>query len=256
MVALPKFLQDKMQLPPDVCQILDIANFYVTILAKPSCYGGFMDYPESLQDYALDEIRRRIQTGVYPVSSKLAPQKIAADLNISSTPVVAALNRLVSQGLVERIPRRGFIVKQFSTQDIRNYFDTRIMMECWAVNTAIQNVDKFPDLIAQLQEIVDQFDNISPTDLTKARDLETRFHLLLIQMAGNDQLTRLYEFNWSVGSVFFVYSVGRVTPEDFQISLREHRKILNALLQRDEARLLSLIRDHLRFLNKAIGWYK
>ena len=75
-------------------------------------------------------------------------------------------------------------------------------------------------------------------------------------MAGNDQLTRLYEFNWSVGSVFFVYSVGRVTPEDFQISLREHRKILNALLQRDEARLLSLIRDHLRFLNKAIGWYK
>ena len=179
-----------------------------------------MDYPESLQDYALDEIRRRIQTGVYPVSSKLAPQKIAADLNISSTPVVAALNRLVSQGLVERIPRRGFIVKQFSTQDIRNYFDTRIMMECWAVNTAIQNVDKFPDLIAQLQEIVDQFDNISPTDLTTARDLETRFHLLLIQMAGNDQLTRLYEFNWSVGSVFFVYSVGRVTPEDFQISLR------------------------------------
>lgn len=32
-----------------------------------------MDYPESLQDYALDEIRRSIQTGVYPVSSKLAP---------------------------------------------------------------------------------------------------------------------------------------------------------------------------------------
>lgn len=184
------------------------------------------------------------------------PQKIAADLNISSTPVVAALNRLVSQGLVERIPRRGFIVKQFSTQDIHNYFDTRIMMECWAVNAAIQNVDKFPELIAQLQEIVDQFDNISPTDLTKARNLETRFHLLLIQMADNDQLTRLYEFNWSVGSILFVYSGGRVTPEDFQISLREHRKILNALLQRDEARLLSLIRDYLRRLNMAIGWYK
>ncbi len=57
-----------------------------------------MKQPESLQDFAMDFIRRNIQNGVYPAKSKLAPQHIAAELNISSTPVVAALNRLVTQG--------------------------------------------------------------------------------------------------------------------------------------------------------------
>jgi Transcriptional regulators len=215
-----------------------------------------MKQPESLQNYAMDEIRRRIQTGVYPVKSKLAPQRIAAELNISSTPVVAALNRLATQGLVEILPRRGFIVKGFSIEDIRNFFDMRIMMECWAVSDAVKNVDRFPEIIREMKELVDRFDNISPSDLETARDLETQFHLLFIQMAGNSQLTRLYEFNWSVGSVFFVYSVSKVTPEDFQISLHEHRELLDALVNGDKVRLQSLLKKHLRFLNKAIDWYK
>lgn len=214
-----------------------------------------MNHPQSLQDYALEEIRQRIQKGAYPVGSKLAPQKIAAELDISSTPVVAALNRLMSQGLVENIPRRGFIVKEFAIKDIMDYFDTRTMMECWAADSAIANVEKYPDIMAEMWSLADQFDAISPTDLETARAVETRFHLDLIRMAGNDQLTRLYEFNWSVGSVFFVYSLGKVTPENFQISLREHRELLNLLVKKDAAGLTTMIREHLRFLNKAIGWY-
>ena len=214
-----------------------------------------MKRPESLQDFATEEIRRRIQTGLYPVKSKLAPQRIAAELQISPTPVVAALNRLTSQGLVEILPRRGFIVKGFSTEDIRNYFDTRTMMECWAAQEAVQNVERFPEYIQEMQSLVEQLDHIASDDLGPVQDLETRFHLLLVKMAGNDQLTRLYEFNWSVGSVFFVYSVGKVPPEKFQISLREHRLLLNTLIQGDSEELQRLLREHLRFLNKAIGWY-
>lgn len=215
-----------------------------------------MHYPEPLQEYALAEITRRIQTGEYPVGSRLVAQKIADSLKISPTPVVAAINRLAAQGLVETIPRKGAIVKDFSVEDIRNYFDTRIMMETYAVKPAIQNVDKFPELVEELKEVVELFDHVDPLDLEAARVVENRFHPLMVKMAGNAQLDRLYAFNWSVGSVYFIYSVGRVKPEKFQISLDEHRKILEALLNKDEARLEFLVKDHLRFLNKAIEWYK
>lgn len=215
-----------------------------------------MHYPEPLQEYALAEITRRIQTGEYPVGSRLIAQKIADSLHISSTPVVAAINRLAAQGLVETIPRRGAIVKEFSVEDIRNYFDTRIMMECYAVKAAIRNVDHKPEIIQELREIVDQFDHVAPTDLERARELETRFHALFVKLAGNAQLDRLYEFNWSVGSVYFVYSVSKVHPENFQISLLEHRKMLETLLEKDEAKLEFLVQDHLRFLNKAIDLYE
>lgn len=215
-----------------------------------------MNYPEPLQEYALAEITRRIQSGEYPVGSRLVAQKIADSLHISATPVVAAINRLAAQGLVETIPRKGAVVKNFSVQDIRNYFDTRIMMETYAVKPAIENVDKYPEIVQELREIVDKFDHVEPTDLEDARGLENRFHPLMVKLAGNAQLDRLYEFNWSVGSVYFVYSVGQVKPENFKISLIEHRKILEALLNKDEERLEFLVKDHLRFLNKAIEWYK
>ncbi len=215
-----------------------------------------MKQPESLQDYAMDAIRRNIQSGVYPVKSKLAPQRIAAELNISPTPVVAALNRLVTQGLVEILPRRGFIVKGFSTEDILNYFDTRVMMETWAATAAAKNVERFPEIIEEMKVLADQLDHVDLTDLDTIGPLEARFHLLLIQMAGNEQLTRLYEFNWSYGSVFFVYSVGQVPPKDFQVSLKEHRQILEILLSGNSAKLQSIVKRHLRFLDKAIGWYR
>lgn len=215
-----------------------------------------MKQPVSLQDFAMNEIRSKIQSGVYPVRSKLVPQKIAFELDISPTPVVAALNRLTTQGLVEALPRRGFIVKGFSVQDMRNYFDTRIMMESWAAIEATKNIDRFPEIIQGMRDLVDRFDHVSPNDLEAARDLETRFHLSLIKMAGNDQLTRLYEFNWSVGSVFFIYSLEKVKPENFKISLQEHRKLLDALITGDSQKLQDLVKGHLRFLNKAIGWYK
>ena len=35
-------------------------------------------------------------------------------------------------------------------EDIRNYFDTRIMMETYAVKPAISNVDKYPEIIEEL----------------------------------------------------------------------------------------------------------
>ena len=196
-----------------------------------------MNYPEPLQEFALTEITRRIQTGEYPVGSRLVAQKIAASLNISATPVVAAINRLAAQGLVETIPRKGAIVKQFSVEDIRNYFDARIMMETYAVKPAIQNVDQHPEIVEELREIVDRFDSVEPTDLEAARVQENRFHPLMVKLAGNAQLDRLYEFNWSVGSVYFVYSLKKVKPENFKISLVEHRQILEALLNKDEARL-------------------
>ena len=214
-----------------------------------------MNYPEPLQEFALTEITRRIQTGEYPVGSRLVAQKIAASLNISATPVVAAINRLAAQGLVETIPRKGAIVKQFSVEDIRNYFDARIMMETYAVKPAIQNVDQHPEIVEELREIVDRFDSVEPTDLEAARVQENRFHPLMVKLAGNAQLDRLYEFNWSVGSVYFVYSLKKVKPENFKISLVEHRQILEALLNKDEARLKFLVKDHLRFLNKALEWY-
>ena len=214
-------------------------------------------FPEQLQEYALSEITRRIQTGEYPVGSRLVAKTIADSLNISATPVVAAINRLAAQGLVETIPRKGAVVKTFSTTDIGNYFEARTMIECFVAHLAVQNVDKFPESVKKMQEAADQLERVhgEQMDVEQIRKWETQFHSELIKLSDNPQLERLYEFNWSVGSVYFVYSIKKVSPDNFRVSLREHQKILEALLNRDAEQLEFLVRDHLRFLNQAVRWY-
>lgn len=64
-------------------------------------------FPEQLQEYALSEITRRIQTGEYPVGSRLVAKTIADSLNISATPVVAAINRLVLRVWWQTTPARA-----------------------------------------------------------------------------------------------------------------------------------------------------
>lgn len=63
----------------------------------------------SLVDYAYREIRKRIQIGTYPPGSRLSTQEISTALGVSRTPVVAALNRLVAEGIAEAIPAEVFM---------------------------------------------------------------------------------------------------------------------------------------------------
>ena len=207
-------------------------------------------FPEQLQEYALSEITRRIQTGEYPVGSRLVAKTIADSLNISATPVVAAINRLAAQGLVETIPRKGAVVKTFSTTDIGNYFEARTMIECFVAHLAVQNVDKFPESVKKMQEAADQLErvHVEQMDVEQIRKWETQFHSELIKLSDNPQLERLYEFNWSVGSVYFVYSIKKVSPDNFRVSLREHQKILEALLNRDAEQLEFLVREEEEFI--------
>ena len=161
--------------------------------------------PEQLQEYALAEITRRIQTGEYPAGSRLVAKTIADSLDISSTPVVAAINRLEMQGLVETFPRRGAVVKKFSKDDIRNYFQARIMIECFAARLAVQNIDIMPDVVEEMRDAAENLANAAANHLVidEVRTWESQFHSSLVKLSNNPQLERLYNFNWSVGSVYF-----------------------------------------------------
>ena len=98
-----------------------------------------MEQTESLIDYAYREIKNKIQDGTYPPGTKLSTQEISDNLGISRTPVVAAINRLVAQGLAEAIPRRGTIVAQLSTQQIKDIIEVRKMIELYSIKSVIKN---------------------------------------------------------------------------------------------------------------------
>ncbi|MBI5719272.1 MAG: GntR family transcriptional regulator [Burkholderiales bacterium] len=81
-----------------------------------------------------DQLRTDLLAGVLEPGSKLAIEALAEHYATSATPLREALNRLVSDGLVERREQRGFVVAAISADDLAEITKTR----CWLEEIALR----------------------------------------------------------------------------------------------------------------------
>ncbi len=81
-----------------------------------------------------DQLRQDLLAGELEPGSKLAIEALADRYETSATPLREALNRLVSDGLVERREQRGFVVAAISEQDLSEITKTR----CWLEEVALR----------------------------------------------------------------------------------------------------------------------
>lgn len=81
-----------------------------------------------------DQLRTELLDGTMAPGSKLAIESLAERYATSPTPLREALNRLVSDGLVERREQRGFVVPAISIDDLLEITRTR----CWLEEIALR----------------------------------------------------------------------------------------------------------------------
>ena len=81
-----------------------------------------------------DQLRADLLAGELEPGSKLAIEALAERYATSATPLREALNRLVSDGLVERREQRGFVVTPISVEDLGETTKTR----CWLEERALR----------------------------------------------------------------------------------------------------------------------
>lgn len=81
-----------------------------------------------------DQLRAALLDGSMEPGTRLAIEALAERYATSPTPLREALNRLVSDGLVERREQRGFIVPPISTADLDEITRTR----CWLEEIALR----------------------------------------------------------------------------------------------------------------------
>ena len=81
-----------------------------------------------------DQLRADLLGAELEPGSKLAIEALAERYAAGATPLREALNRLVSDGLVERREQRGFVVAGISAQDLAEITQTR----CWLETIALR----------------------------------------------------------------------------------------------------------------------
>lgn len=206
---------------------------------------GF-DQP-SLIDKAYQEIRKNILVGKMPPGHKLVVNDLAEEWKISATPIKQALNRLVSEELVEVVPRRGMRVKTYDVEDLRETFEVRTMYELYCCELAVERIDAHPEIEEELAAVLAQSRAIMNDEFNYQTQyhLDEQFHMLLASLSGNRRIIRDFDRLHANIMTFGVYA-GRQSPLRRQEqTYEEHSRILAALANRSKKDIAKAMRAHL-----------
>lgn len=145
-------------------------------------------------------LRGRFSDAHYASGDKLTEQAIAAELNVSRTPVREAIGRLLADGLVTPAAR-GVVVAALDEKESRDLFAVRGALEGLAAATAAERQAAghlAPAVLVGLRAASDGVRAAaSGRDRREAARTNARLHLEIARAADNDllldALTRLWD---------------------------------------------------------------
>ena len=199
----------------------------------------------SVSDEVHTELRRRLIAGHFNPGQQLKEEHIAADLGVSRTPVRAAIQRLVSEGLLETGPKRGAIVSEWRDTDTEEIFELRVLAEgqaaAWATrHITDEEIDRMEALNTRIENAVR---SKAKGYLEEIQTANLSFHMALYESCGSARLrlfgTDLLQYPLVTGG-FYIYS-----DADALESIRQHTDIVNALRSRNSDWARSALTSHL-----------
>jgi len=191
---------------------------------------------------AYNELSRRILILEVPPGERIIEEFWGEKLGVNRSAIREALTRLLGEGLVRQGERGGFFVSEMSDGEIRDLRELREALETAAFALACDRAT--PQQIKELSETCDDFATFVRKGYhTAAHEADLRFHHLLMAASGNARLAQLYERS---RIPLFHRKVMRAGahPEDFELTEKEHRGILEALRKRDKKRGVDQLKAH------------
>ena len=191
---------------------------------------------KQLGDITFEAIRDGIVSGNIPSGKWLRQEEISERLGVSHTPVRQALERLIAQGLAERVPYKGVRVAELSHEEIAEIYALRGLFEPLIVRLATRQISDAS--LEELTQIVDEMDDLTALDqMQQRRELNGRFHLSIARASQNASLARHYEmtFNQCPNWMLYegMYRQEALAESRLNAESAEHRAIVAAMARRD-----------------------
>ncbi len=191
--------------------------------------------------FIVEQLRDDILSGRLAPGSRLVECDLTGRFGVSRGPVRESLRLLAAEGLVEHWPNRGALVRRLSARTMRELFQIRIEMEALAARLAAQSDDADARALfaEEIRPIFDEREREASSYLTE----NAAFHDAVTALAGNRQLRELAT---RLRLPLIMAQAGDVlTAEALKTSVREHRAIAEAVLERDPEAAAARMRAHL-----------
>lgn len=212
-----------------------------------SLYNG--EQRRTAHEVVRDTLRHAILSGSLPGGSRLVQTDIAAQLNVSTTPVREALRDLTSDGLVQFDPHHGAVVYAIDMDELKEIYEIRKALESLAIRLAVSRITK-----AQLEEAAAlQRKMVKEKDPAAWVTKNWEFHSLLEEAANSSRLAGLVKNIQGTAALYVAHSV-KLEPKRIQEGNKEHHAILDAMRNGDADKAADILRQHLdRTLEAILG---
>jgi DNA-binding GntR family transcriptional regulator len=142
----------------------------------------------SLAEQAYLRLRQEILVCTLAPGQVVTERELARRYDVSKTPIREALTQVCHDGLVQRLPGRGYMVAPITIRDLRDLFGMRLILEVAAAERAAR--DPSPALVAELKTLATiSYDPGDPQSHVQFLNGNRIFHLTLAHAAGNRRLT-------------------------------------------------------------------
>jgi len=195
----------------------------------------------SLSNQIATVIEEQITNHHYKSGQRILIQELINQFEVSSGPIREALHQLFEKGLIQIQPRVGYFVVTLSKNEIRDIFDTRILLETYALKHLFKNLP-----LNKIKEQRSKFSRIEESkseflDIHQYFRINEKFHKnFLIENCGNNLIIKLYS------NVFSLLKLTTHIELDIRNDAIEHLEIIDAIIEKNHKKAKATLTNHLR----------
>jgi len=202
----------------------------------------------TLAQRAYEDLKALFLKGTYSPGDFLTEGELSRRLRMSKTPVRTALTRLEMDGFVTVSPQQGIVVREPSIHEVIDLFDIRVALETFVVKRLSTTITS--EQIARLRANLEaQGKAVKAHDNVESTKLDTEFHLMLCEFAGNREILAVMErLRSKLHRV--ILGIQNKNPDRISDGWREHEAIADAIFQGRGEQAAQRVVQHLEWGKK------
>lgn len=201
-----------------------------------------LDNYKPLREMVFESLREAIIQGRLKPGERLMEIQLADEMGVSRTPIREAIRKLELEGFVVMVPRKGAYVAGISVKDIVDVFEVRAALEALAAGLAAERIT--PDELEDLERSLVVISEVSSKeDINAIVETDTNFHELIYKASRNERLFQIVIHLKEQIQRFRTTSLSQ--PGRSKDALEEHRKMVEAISDRNVELAQNLARDHI-----------
>ena len=175
-------------------------------------------------------------------NDRLVQERLAAEMEISRTPVREALLRLENEGVLTVSPRGGFVLYTMSKSEVRELYQARAAVESQAARILASQNDKVKN--TELRATIEREENISSATVKAYFDANRNIHRRFVELVDNRYLLDMFDNIWNRGIAFQLFAA--IANVDLSKSLGDHMALVDAIETGNKTRALDAFIDHIQ----------